>query len=249
MSSSPRTVIPSAPSPTNTMRTNRTAPPGTVNHLNVQHPRKVSQQLRNIDPRLQSSHANLVPPGPTFPHVPEPIASPMARFCHQEEQPWSGFSMGMRTPQELANRSDFDRAQDRYNQYHRGPCSDIASNAPASDSGYYTQPTRSVLSNDPGYTQQELPPEIIEQARNLNVESSSSVSQDMVRLPSDQRSTSNYSSRSGQPKQQFPCTHPGCSEILKCQSEHKYVKHGPAPEIVLTLKQEAYDQTQQRFCL
>lgn len=131
--------------------------------------------------------------------------------------------MGMRNPQEIDSRNNFLRTENSYGPYRQGPCSDIGSNVPASESGYYTQPTRSVLSNEPGHVHQKLPTEAIDQIRDLNVESTPSESQDMVPTASDRRSVSQYSSRSGQQRQQFPCSEPGCTTVLKCQSEHKYV--------------------------
>jgi hypothetical protein len=153
--------------------------------------------------------------------VPEPIANPIARFYHQDDQPWSVLGMGMRHPGSHAHQSDFLHPHDNLGPYRQGPCSDIGSHVSPSDSGYQTLPTQSVLSIEPGRVDQELSLEVMDRARNLTVEYSPTGSQAMARRASDQGSVSQRSTRSGNPRQQFPCPEPDCTTILKCQSEFK----------------------------
>lgn len=214
----------SVPSPTDTMSTNWSVPaPRSATQVNTQqHPRRVGQQQNNIDPRLQSFH-HLVPPVPRDFHTVQnnvDIANPLLRF-YQDVEPWNPHKL--RNSNVNTDRNNFAQSEGRFRSYREGPHS-VDSNALVSDSGYYTHPTRSVFSNDPQRTNEELPAEVMTQTKNMNVEPAHCESQEMKRVPSDRRSMSQYSNRSGNPKPQFPCVEPGCSVVSKCQSEHKCVK-------------------------
>lgn len=215
-------VMPSAPSPTHTVRTHRSAPSRHV----PQRQRRVEivEQNSNLDPRLQHAQQRLPRLNTQQPaagqHNAEPILNPITLFYNQNEEPWNQF--GMRNVQDSTAQNNFLQTQVYHGQHHRGPCSDAGSNVPVSDSGYYTHQTPSVLSNEPGNTHQELPAGLLDRTRHLNVDRSPTGSQPMTRRPSDQRSVlSHHSSRSGRNKQVFPCREPGCSEVSKSASEQK----------------------------
>jgi hypothetical protein len=218
--------MPSAPSTPNTIRMHRSAPIRHVSQRRTQRPGKILQQNSNLDPRLQHAQQSLPPLDTQQPlanqHNPEPILNPIALFYNQHEGPWNQF--GMRNRQDSTTQNNFLQTQAYHGQHRQGPCSDNGSNVPASDSGYYTHQTPSVMSNEPRHIHQDLPSGLLDQTKNLNVDRSPTGSQPMVRRPSDQRSVlSHHSSRSGGHKQLFPCCEPGCEEVSKCASEHKYV--------------------------
>lgn len=227
MPSGAKTAIKSVPSPTDTALSHWTAPlPRQANHVNARIPRQInrqiSQQHGKIDPRLQGLNPYLASPmqrpRSVVQQAPEPSASPIARWRHQSDQPWTPLGLGMRETHINSEQANFHQ-QDNYGPYRQGPCSDNGSNVARSDSGYHTQ---SILSIDPGRTDQELSQDIMSSARNLNVDCLPTESRAMARRPSSHGSVSQYSSRSHK-QQQFPCDDPDCDVVLKCQSEHKYV--------------------------
>lgn len=188
--------------------------------MNLQQPSK-NAQYHNVDPNLHNARF-LAPPGSqsvtVFQNHVEPIADPITRF-YQGDEPWNP----MKYSNHSSGRDAFNQPQRSFRQYRQGPCSDVGSNARVSDSGYHTQPTQSILSQDPGHVDQELPSELLMHTSTMKVHSTPSESHEMQRMPSDQRSQSQYSSRSASHRQQFPCPESGCEVISKCQSEHKYV--------------------------
>lgn len=180
-------------------------------------------QYHNIDPDLHNARF-LAPPGaqsvPVFQNHAEPIADPMVRFYQdQGEAPWNP----MKHSNPSGGRDALSQPQRHFRQYRQGPTSDLGSNARVSDSGYYTQPPQSIMSQDAVYVDQELPSEFMMQTKTMNVHSTPSDSHEMQRMPSDQRSISQYSSRSGRPRQSIPCQEPGCDVTSNCNSEHKSV--------------------------
>jgi hypothetical protein len=100
-----------------------------------------------------------------------------------------------------------------------GPGSDIGSQALASDEGYFSGNTRSVISNEPDHVNQELSASFMSNVNNMHVGSVASEAPTMSRVPSDQRS--HLSRSSARSKRDFPCLE--CSEVLKCKSEFKCV--------------------------
>jgi hypothetical protein len=181
--------------------------------MNLQQSSK-NVQYHNIDPNLHNARF-LAPPGtqsvPVFQNHLEPIADPIARF-YQGDEPWN--------PMKYSNagngRDAFNQPQRSFRQYRQGPASDLGSNARVSDSGYHTQPPQSI-----GHVDQELPSELLMQTKTMNVQSAPSDSHEMQRIPSDQRSISQYSNRSGRPRPMIPCTEPDCNVTSNCNSEHK----------------------------
>ncbi|KAJ8112370.1 hypothetical protein OPT61_g5249 [Boeremia exigua] len=207
-----RTAVKSAPSQIGTVNSAQTVPvsrPST--RSNARQTRADARQVQ-VDPTWQY----LMPPGPpsySLASNGDQIVDPIARF-YRGDAPWNPHQMRNSNTSSSRNVAPF--AQQDIEQYREGPCSE---NDNASDSGYHTQPTRSVLS-EPGRGGQELPTDFIVQARNMNVDVVPNISQPMARTIS-QRSVSQHSSRSGGHRQQIPCRETGCSIISRCISEHK----------------------------
>jgi hypothetical protein len=100
-----------------------------------------------------------------------------------------------------------------------GPGSEIESITHRSDSGYRSYYPRSVISNDPERVD-DLPVEMAQLVRNLNVHSASSEPMDIFPVASTDQ-TSQYSGRStNKGKAELTCEH--CPEKSKCKSDHKY---------------------------
>lgn len=175
--------------------------------------------------RVQQTHYApslqlVVPPGPRshpLVHNADQIVDPITRLC-RSDGPWNPHQM--RNSNIGTSQSPAQYGQAELSQYRQRSRSEIDV---ASDSGYHTQPARSVLSNEPGHGGQELPLDFMLQAQNMNVDVAPETSHSMARTASDQRSVSQHSSRSGRCRQQFPCSVPGCLVISKCASELKYV--------------------------
>lgn len=175
----------------------------------------------NIDPSLQDTRFLALPGSTGFPAAnnhPEPSADPLTRF-YQGDDPWNT----VRYSNVNVSQNAFNQSQRSFGQQRQRPCSDIGSNVPASDSGYYTHQTRSVLSGEPGRPQLELSLDLMNRTRNLNVDCSPTESQPMARKLSSHGSVSQYSVRSASQKQPIPCPELGCSVVSNCPSEHKYV--------------------------
>lgn len=221
----------SVPSPTNTVQT---APlPATAKHGYFGRAAN-NVEYEMIDPSLPNYGHPLPFQTGSFPtaqdHV-EQIADPLDRF-QRVEGPWHP----MRS---LVNTTRFSQGNLRPSR--QGPCSDVGSNVPRSDSGYYT---RSVLSIDPSQINQEVPSELVMQSGNLNVASTPVESQPLVRRPSDQRSVSQHSTRSANQRQPISCEEPGCPVISKCNSDHKYVASiRCSTKLLMFGEQKAHAQT------
>lgn len=131
------------------------------------------------------------------------------------DEPWS--SVRMRNSNVAAARPAFSQSSMNYGPYREHPGSDIDK----SDSGYYTHRPQSVISNEPGRVDQELPTEMTFNVGNMSVNSAPSEPTEVYPI-SDQ--ASQYSSRSAsQPKTHFKCSK--CKEIMKCPSDFKCVLH------------------------
>ncbi|KAF2109428.1 hypothetical protein BDV96DRAFT_604761 [Lophiotrema nucula] len=141
-------------------------------------------------------------------------ANPITRF-YNEDAPWS--SERPRNPIASMARHSFSHPNMEYGTYRDGPGSDIDSIAPRSDSGYYTHPPHSIISNDPERCDQELPSDVTFQVGNITVASAPSEPADMYRMPSNSDQVSQYSSRSQ--GKEFKCQE--CKEVSKCKSDHK----------------------------
>ncbi|KAF1940248.1 hypothetical protein EJ02DRAFT_350471 [Clathrospora elynae] len=127
-----------------------------------------------------------------------------------QEQPWSPHNP--RLSSAGGSRSPLGQSNVNYGSY-RG----LGGHVSPSDEGYYSQMAQSVLSNEPGPANQELPSIILRKNDNLNVDSVTDEAPSMSRRRSDQRSQ--VSSRSGKSSKQLQCSE--CPEILKCNSDHK----------------------------
>ncbi|KAF3049085.1 hypothetical protein E8E11_005390 [Didymella keratinophila] len=167
-----RTAINSVPSPTAMVRSTPAPVPAT--RMGRQQSSK-NVQYHNIDPDLHNARF-LAPPGaqsvPVFQNHAEPIADPMVRFYQdQGEAPWNP----MKHSNPSGGRDALSQPQRHFRQYRQGPTSDLGSNARVSDSGYYTQPPQSIMSQDAVYVDQELPSEFMMQTKTMNVHSTPTV--------------------------------------------------------------------------
>ncbi|CAN9346529.1 unnamed protein product [Alternaria alternata] len=118
------------------------------------------------------------------------------------EPAWSPFNL--RNPQSSGSHGPPRQLNTNFRLSY-GPKSDIGSQASPSDEGYFSHNTRSVVSNDPDYVNQELPAGLLSNMDGMNVESVTSEAPTMSRMPSDQLSL--VSSRSGKSKKVSIC-HP-----------------------------------------
>lgn len=176
----------------------------------------------NIDPALQKPRYLALPethPFQAASNHAEPIVDAITRW-DQGDEPWNH----VRYSSANAGQETFGQPHHSFSQYRQGPCSEAGSYAPVSDSGYHTQAPQSMLNNDLDHVEQDLPTQPMVQTRALNMQSVPTESHGMRRIPSDQRSISQHSNRSGNPKQQVQCSEPGCSTVSKCKSDHKYVQ-------------------------
>jgi hypothetical protein len=203
------------PSSIDTISTDWTGPPP------IQYPKRLSPQHGITDLRQQNLH--LVPPelrSFSSQWSVEDTNNSIVRF-YQDEEPWN--------PHQLRNsnvtdiQKNFNQPEESFRHYLQGPFS-VDNTATVSDSGYYTQPTNSVLSNEPNRINEELSPEVMIQARSINIESAPSESQEMQRMPSGQRSVSKCSTRSGSKRQQIICSMTGCFQAFEHPTEHRYAK-------------------------
>lgn len=214
--SNPRTAGPSIPSPTSTVNSFRITPkPRTADRLNATQMKRDVRQA-HIDSNLQF----LIPPGTQSYHLTpnaDHMVDPITRLC-RSEGPWNPHQM--RNSNVSIGQNAAPYIHEDFSQYRQGVRSEVDN---ASDSGYQTQPARSVFGNEPGYSGQELPVDFMLQTKNMNVNIGQNLSLGMVRTTSDQRSVSQHSSRSGRHGQTFPCYATGCNVISKCESERKYV--------------------------
>jgi hypothetical protein len=138
-----------------------------------------------------------------------------------DDGPWS--ALGMRTSGQNISSNRHVSSGISYRGFVSGPGSEV-STAPRSDSGYYTQPpTGSVLSHEPERRDQELSTEITQKVGSMNVGSVTSEPPEMKRMPSDQRSVSQFSIRSASRSKMLPCPVERCGAVMKCPSDLKYV--------------------------
>jgi hypothetical protein len=138
-----------------------------------------------------------------------------------DDGPWS--ALGMRTSGRNVSSNRHVSSGISYRGFVSGPGSDVSSTALRSDSGYLTQPTGSVLSHEPERRDQELPTEITRKVSSMNVGSVTSEPPEMKRMPSDQRSVSQFSIRSTSRSKTLPCPVEGCGAVMKCPSDLKYL--------------------------
>jgi hypothetical protein len=170
-----------------------------------------------IDPGL-SNPSWLAPP-----HVSRPSTTldtvgninPLDSF-YNHDAPWS--SQNPRTSNRAFARPYASQSGLNYD-IPEGPGSEIESITHRSDSGYRSYYPRSVISNDPERVD-DLPVEMTQLVRNLNVHAASSEPMDIFPVASTDQ-TSQYSGRStNKGKAEFTCEH--CPEKSKCKSDHKY---------------------------
>ena len=201
------------PSPSLSVRTTMTAPNLRASKRpDMNRPNSLQQDIR-IDPNLSF-------PMLTVPHVGRPRSAMdntnpndvMSRvYGGMHDEPWS--SVRMRTSNGATARPSFSQT---YGPYREQPGSDVDK----SDSGYYTHPPQSVISNEPAHVDQELPSEMTFQVGNISVNSAPTEPTEVFPMHSDQ--ASQYSSRSTtQTKATYKC--PKCKEVSKCPSDYKFV--------------------------
>jgi hypothetical protein len=198
-----------APSPSNSAHTTRTASSSRPADRRVYHQTSHSPVHPGVIRDAASDLSFLTPGYRGY----DPIVRQM------QEQSWSVYNP--RSSNTNGSRSPSRQSNINYRRY-RGPGSDVDSQVLPSDEGYFSQMTdQSVLSNEPGHVNQELPPNVTTPVDNMNIESVANEAPARSRLPSDQRSYTSYvSSRSGKSNKPAPC--PECGEVSKCNSDYKY---------------------------
>jgi hypothetical protein len=215
------------PSPSPSVRTSMTAPNLRASkHPDLNRPNNLQQENR-IDPNLSFPMLAVPPVGRPRSAMDNPnqidVLSRVYSGMHDE--PWS--SVRMRTSNGPTARSSFSQPNVTYGPYRDRPGSDIEK----SDSGYYTLPPQSVISNEPGRGDQELPGEMTFQVGNISVNSAPSEPTEVFPMQSDQ--ASQYSGRSTtQSKATIKCSK--CKEVSKCPSDYKCVSYLPVAEQLLT---------------
>ncbi|KAF1996730.1 hypothetical protein P154DRAFT_579665 [Amniculicola lignicola CBS 123094] len=169
-----------------------------------------------IDPNLSQSFLLSVPPMPRSRPALEPTgnADPIARFYN--DQPWS--TEHMRNSSIPTGRMPLSNSNMEYGPYRERIGSDYGSVTQRSDSGYHTQHPRSVVSNPPDRSDQELPRDMF-RVENMHVTSVASDPGDVLRVEGGADKASVYSGRST--GKEFRCTQHGCREVSKCKSDHK----------------------------
>jgi hypothetical protein len=188
---------------------------------------------------VSNYNPHLVPPGP---RTSVDHGNMYSMNNYSDDSPWS--TLGMRTSGPNISSNRYASSSINYRGFLSGPGSEVSSTAPRSDSGYYTQPTGSVLSHEPDRRDQELPTEITQRVGSMNVGSVTSEPPEMKRMPSDQRSVSQLSTRSGSRSKQLPCLVKDCPAVMKCRSDLKYAYNFFLPIHKLTrYGQETHAQT------
>ncbi|KAF2132852.1 hypothetical protein P153DRAFT_175297 [Dothidotthia symphoricarpi CBS 119687] len=167
------------------------------------------------DSRMYPSLAPLVPPG----QIPQHNYNLFAR--HFQDEPW--------TPHRAMNAGRNSQCQPgvSYGSFRDRPGSDMESLPAFSDSGYGAsgygsigaKPAHSVISNEPEFTNQELPADVTMQIANMEVESARNEVPEMMRKPADQ--VSNHSHQSAVQGKHIKCDFPTCDKVFKCKSDHK----------------------------
>lgn len=236
----PGTTAPPIPSPTSTVNTTRcTSKSRLVARSNATQSRSNALQAHS-----DGNSQFLVPSGPqqySLTQNADQMVDSISRLCHSEG-PWNPHQM--RSSNVNTGHHTVPYAHEDLSQYRQGIRSDIDI---VSDSGYQTHPAQSVVGNESGSGGQELPGDFMLQTRNMDVNIAQDTPHKMARTSSDQRSVSQYSSRSGRHRQQYRCSAPDCSVISKCPSEHKYVSNATYAELLnLTVAlQETYAETRE----
>lgn len=199
-------------------RSRRPSSPASVNTVgNIPHLRGLNRMNypQNLSP-VDSGIGFDMPRDPSLldPHYVPPYydASP----SRAPEPAWSPFNL--RNPQAGGSHGPLRQPNMDF-RFTGGPRSDVDSQALLSDEGYFSRNTQSVMSNEPAHVNQELPANFMSNINNMRVESVASEAPTMSRMPSDQRSF--VSSRSGKSRKEHTC--PLCQEVLKCNSEFKFV--------------------------
>ncbi|KAF2729087.1 hypothetical protein EJ04DRAFT_589820 [Polyplosphaeria fusca] len=176
-------------------------------------------------PPQNDSHSRIDPTlGGTLLTIPSPSqlsrprsaldnTNPIQRF-YNEDDPWS--SERVRNPHMSFGRSSFSQPNFEYSNYRDRPGS-VGESTHRSDSGYYTHPPHSIMSNDPENYDQELP-DMTMQIRNISVAPAAGEPTDQFRSTNIDQ-TSQYSSQSR--SKEIKCPVPDCKEVSKCKSDHK----------------------------
>ncbi|KAH6638189.1 hypothetical protein C7974DRAFT_155937 [Boeremia exigua] len=207
-------AVQSRPGPMNTVRATRTPQIARApTRPNIVPPQRVVQHMQ-FQPSLE--HLMIPESRPySAARIVDPIVDPITRL-YGNDAPWNLYQMRYSDVNDSQNAVQY--TQKDISQYRQRPCSDIDN---VSDSGYHTQPPRSVLSNEPGHGGQELSPDLMIQASRMNVNGAPNASQTMVRTTSDQLSVSQHSSRSGGRQKKYYCPELNCNTESKCASDHK----------------------------
>jgi hypothetical protein len=204
------------PSPSPSVRTTMTAPnPRVSKHPDMNRMNNLHQD--RLDPNLAFPMLAVPPVGRprSAMDIPNPVDFMSRVVGGMHDEPWS--SVRMRNSHVANARSSFSQSNIPYGAYREPPVSDIDK----SDSGYFTHPPQSVIS-EPRRVGQELPSEMAFQMGNISVTSAPSEPTEVFPAPSDQ--TSQYSGRSAtQSKATYKCSK--CGELSKCPSDYKYVCH------------------------
>ncbi|KAF2682432.1 hypothetical protein K458DRAFT_405700 [Lentithecium fluviatile CBS 122367] len=210
------------PSPSTSVRTTMTAPNLRTSNRTDMARQSSHQQESRIDPTLSNFSMLAVPPvgrprsAMDNANPMDPVMSRVYGGMHDE--PWS--AVRMRNSSVATARPSYSQPGMTYGSYREQPQSDIDSIAPRSDSGYYTHPPQSVISNEPGRVNQELPSDMTFQVGNISVNSAPSEPTEVFPMQSDQ--ASQYSGRSTtQSKTTYQCSK--CKEVSKCPSDYKCV--------------------------
>jgi hypothetical protein len=121
----------------------------------------------------------------------------------------------MRTSQVPFDRASVPQPNLDYPQYRERAASERESVAHRSDSGYYTHPPHSIISNDADRYDPDLSSDMM-QVGNMTVTPAPTKTADQ--FPNVDR----MSQYSGQSRgKEIRCSEPDCREVSKCKSDHK----------------------------
>jgi hypothetical protein len=209
--SKPRSVQLNVPSPTASVRSTVTAP---VYHRSFDHSELQQSNVAAVNNRPNNDLLGmelLTPSG----HAGRSSYSLLT--TNYNEESWNPFNL--RTSGLGDDTGPFSQSNVSLKSFRHGPES-VASAAPISDSGFYSQ---SVISHDVSHMDQpRMQWNLAQQVDPVNVRSITSEAPRMVHVHSDYRSQiSRTSSRSGYEGDSLTCSI--CGDISKCNSDFKFV--------------------------
>ncbi|KAF2662967.1 hypothetical protein K491DRAFT_709618 [Lophiostoma macrostomum CBS 122681] len=212
-----RPVVNTAPSPSPSVQTARSAPVQRSSNMpGFGHPALIRR-----DAGTDQGLSYLAVPSMSRSR-PQPQIDPISRF-YNEDSPWS--AERMRTSNVPFSRLSLNQPSLDLSTWRESPGSEVDSMAQRSDSGYHTFPPHSITGRGPDTVEQELPSDVTLKVGNMEVNSAGSDIGDVYRTTgSAHDQASQYSGRSttrsaGGNGKEIRCLE--CNETSKCKSDYK----------------------------